>query len=699
MPSANSGAKIQLFSISQSFLKKFFYAKKNYFCRHKKERKLIPKETIDKIFESARIEDVVGDFVSLKRRGVNLLGSCPFHKEKTPSFTVSPSKNIFKCFGCGKGGSPVDFIMEHEQMTYPDALRYLAKKYGIQIEEQEQTAEEIAKMNERETLFHITNFANNFFQEQLHQSEEGRAIGLSYLQERGLRMDIIKKFQIGYSPESWDAFTKHALENGYKLEYLEKTGLTIVKEGKQYDRFRERIIFPIFSVAGRAIAFGGRILDSKKSAAKYVNSPESDIYHKSNILYGLNIGRSEIARQNLCYLCEGYMDVIAMHQVGIENVVASSGTSLTTEQIRAIKRFTPNITILYDGDAAGIKASFRGIDMILEEGMNVRVVLFPEGEDPDSFSRKHTSEEVATFLKEHAADFITFKTGLLLSETNNDPIKKADLIREIIATIALIPENITRETYIKRCASLMQMEEAALIYSLNQARKKNIEQKLKRQEHAETSEQPDADTPSDLPPTEQDQFPKPTLDNREIREKDVIRMLIVHGDKKFLFPFTAEDGAPQTQEMTVADFIINDLKNDEITFVNPDYQYLFDYIAECRAQDMFPDEQTLLQQEKQSIRHIVVDLLSNNYAISDGWEQRRIYTVTEEDKLQFACEHALLSLKGFLISMQLTEAEATLQALPTEAIDEQLELLQHIMELSEIKKMIAVHLTRTRMPN
>jgi DNA primase len=590
--------------------------------------------------------------------------------------------------------------MEHEQMTYPDALRYLAKKYGIKIEEQEQTAEEIAKMNERETLFHITNFANNFFQEQLHQTEEGRAIGLSYLQERGLRMDIIKKFQIGYSPESWDALTKNAIENGYKVEYLEKTGITIVKEDKQYDLFRARIIFPIFSIAGRAIAFGGRILDSTKQAAKYVNSPESEIYHKSNVLYGLNVGRSEIARQNLCYLCEGYMDVVALHQAGVENVVASSGTSLTTEQIRSIKRFTPNITILYDGDAAGIKASFRGIDMILEEGMNVRIVLFPEGEDPDSFSRKHTSEEVATFLKQQATDFITFKTGLLLSETNNDPIKKAELIREIIATIALIPENITRETYVKQCASLMQIEEATLIYSLNQTRRNIFKQKQKRQEQSEHPEHLESEIPSDiLMPKWEEPLEKQTLDNRDIRERDVIRMLIVHGNKKFSCSFTDETGASQIQEVTVADFIINDLKNDEITFENKDYQYLFEYMTECRTQSQFPDEQTLLQHENKSMRSIVVDLLSNNYSISDGWVQRRIYTTTEEDKLQFACEHALLSLKGFLISKQLTEAETALQALPKEAADEQMNLLKHIMELSEIKKMIAIHLTRTRMPS
>jgi len=659
---------------------------------------LIPKDTIDKIFETARIEEVVGDFVSLKKRGVNLLGLCPFHKEKTPSFTVSPSKNIFKCFGCGKGGTSIDFIMEHEQMTYPDALRYLAKKYGIQIEEQEQTADEIAKINERETLFHITGFANNFFQEQLHQTEEGQAIGLSYLQERGLRMDIIKKFQIGYSPETRDAFTKYALENGYKLEYLEKTGLTIVKDEKQpYDRFRARIIFPIFSIAGRPVAFGGRLMDSTKQAAKYVNSPESDIYHKSNVLYGINLGRSEIARQNLCYLCEGYMDVVALHQAGIENVVASSGTSLTTEQIRSIKRFTPNITILYDGDAAGIKASFRGIDMILEEGMNVRIVLFPKGEDPDSFSRKHTSDQVATFLKEQAADFITFKTGLLLSEAKNDPIKKADLVREIIASIALIPENVTRETYIKQCASLMQMEEAALVFSLNQARRTIFKQKQKRQEQIASQNIPETELPPDILPTKQETAI--TFDSRDIREKDVIRMLMVHGNKTFFIPVADETGNSSVQEVTVADFIINDLKNDEITFENKDYQYLFDYVAECRSQSLFPDEQTLLQHENNSIRHIIVDLLSNNYTISEGWKQRRIYTATEEDRLQFACEHAILSLKAFLVSKQLTEAEIELQSLPQEDTDKQIELLQRILELSEIKKLIAVHLTRTRMPN
>jgi len=662
---------------------------------------LIPKDTIGKIFETARIEEVVGDFVSLKKRGVNLLGSCPFHKEKTPSFTVSPSKNIYKCFGCGKGGSAIDFIMEHEQMTYPDALRYLARKYGIKIEEQEQTADEIAKMNERETLFHITSFANNFFQEQLHQTEEGRTIGLSYLQERGLRMDIIKKFQIGYSPEAWDAFTKHALENGYKLEYLEKTGLTIVKDEKQpFDRFRTRIIFPIFSAAGRPVGFGGRLMDSTKQAAKYVNSPESEIYHKSNILYGLHVGRSEIARQNLCYLCEGYMDVVALHQVGIDNVVASSGTSLTTEQIRSIKRFTPNITILYDGDAAGIKASFRGIDMILGEGMNVRIVLFPEGEDPDSFSRKHTSEEFATFLKEKTSDFITFKIGLLLSEAKNDPLKKADLVREIIASIALIPENITRETYIKQCASLMKMEEATLVYSLNQVRRNLLKQKQKRQEQIEMQDIKESEPHPDLLSSKQEDTTKDkTFDSRDIREKDVIRMLIAHGNKTFFFPITDEFGNPDVQEISVADFIINDLKNDEITFENKEYQYLFDYVAECRAQSLFPDEQTLLQQENKSIRHVTVDLLSNNYSISEGWKQRRIYTATEEDRLQFACEHALLSLKAFLISKQLTEAEIELQSLPEDETEKQIALLQHILELSEIKKMIATHLTRTRMPS
>lgn len=667
---------------------------KLYFCR--KIAALIPKETIDKIFETSKIEEVVGDFVSLRKRGVNMLGLCPFHKEKTPSFTVSPAKNIFKCFGCGKGGGPVDFIMEHEQMTYPEALRYLAKKYGIRIEEKEQTADDIARMNERESLFHVTGFANDFFQEQLHNTEEGRAIGLSYLLERGLRADIIKKFQVGYAPEAWDSLTKKALENGYKPEFLEKTGLSIFKEERQYDRFRARIVFPIFSIANRVIAFGGRILDSTKSAAKYVNSPESEIYHKSNVLYGLNMARAEIAKQNVCYLCEGYMDVISMHQAGIENVVASSGTSLTTEQIRLIKRYSPNITILYDGDPAGIKASFRGIDMILEEGMNVRIVLFPEGEDPDSFARSRTAEEMQDFIRTHAADFITFKTGLLLKETSNDPIKKAELVREIIASIALIPENITREAYVKQCASLMDMEEATLVYSLNQARRNIFKQKKKKEAAAAERQGDDASPEIPVLPDIKEQFIETKADNRYIRERDIVRLLVLHGNKPFSFSLEDEEGVKQTYDTTVSEFILNDLELDEITFENPLFRIIHEYFSTCREQEVQPDSNALIQHEDAAIRSLVVDLISVRHTINiDRWEQRRSYTKTEEEILEYACTHALLAFKAYLISQQLTEAATALRNIPADDTDSQFQQLKTILELTEIKQGIADKLSRT----
>ncbi|MEX2379654.1 MAG: DNA primase, partial [Vicingaceae bacterium] len=358
---------------------------------------MIPKQTVDEILETARVEEVVGDFVNLKKRGANLLGLCPFHNEKTPSFTVSPTKGIYKCFGCGKAGGAANFIMDHEHYTYPEALKYLADKYNIEIEEEEQTAEQIQQANEKESLFIVTQYAAEFFQQQLKETESGRAIGLSYFKERGFREETIEKFKLGYSPDEWEAFTKAALDKGYKLDYLEKTGLTIVKGDKHFDRFKGRVMFPIQNISGRVIGFGGRTLSADKKTAKYLNSPESEIYHKSRVLYGLNLAKKSIIEQDLCYLVEGYTDVISFHQNGVENVVASSGTSLTTEQIRLIKRYTPNITILFDGDTAGIKAAFRGIDMILEEGMNVKVLAFPEGEDPDSYARSKSMEELKSF--------------------------------------------------------------------------------------------------------------------------------------------------------------------------------------------------------------------------------------------------------------------------------------------------------------
>ncbi|MCK4408075.1 MAG: DNA primase, partial [Bacteroidales bacterium] len=403
---------------------------------------MISPETISAIFETARIEEVIGDFVNIKKRGVNYIGLCPFHNEKTPSFTVSPSKGIYKCFGCGKGGNSVNFIMEHERYSYPEALKYLAKKYNIEIEEEEQTPEQLQALDEQEGLYFVSTFAQKYFTENLFKKDEGKAIGLTYFKERDFTESTIKKFQLGYGIDKWDDFTQQALSSGYKIDYLIKTGLTISKENKHYDRFRGRVLFPIHNLSGKVIGFGGRILSSEKSKAKYVNSPESDIYNKSKVLYGIYFSRNAIINKNNCFLVEGYTDVISLHQAGIENVVASSGTSLTTDQIKLIKRYTPNITILYDGDEAGVKASFRGIDMILEEGMNVRIVLFPEGEDPDSYARNNHASEVQEFISKKAEDFISFKTNLLIKETKNDPIKKAALIKEIVKTIALIPDGI-----------------------------------------------------------------------------------------------------------------------------------------------------------------------------------------------------------------------------------------------------------------
>ena len=397
---------------------------------------MISRDTIQTIIETARVEEVVGDFVTLRKRGVNMIGLCPFHNEKTPSFTVSPVKGIYKCFGCGKAGNSVNFVMEHEHYTYPEALRFLAKKYSIEIEEEEQTPEQLQEINEKESLYAVTAFAQKFFTECLFNTEEGKSIGLTYFKDRGFREHIMEHFQLGYSPDAWEAFTNNAIQNGYSPDYLVKSGLTIEKDGKRFDRFSARVIFPIHNLSGRVIGFGGRILKSEEKKAKYINSPESDIYNKSQVLYGIYFAKNAIIKKDNCYLVEGYTDVISLFQAGFENVVASSGTSLTTDQIRLIKRYTPNITILYDGDEAGLKASFRGIDMILEQGMNVKIVMFPDGEDPDSFVRNHRSIEVEEFLGKEARDFIRFKTNILIKEAQDDPIKKAGLIKEIVQSIS-----------------------------------------------------------------------------------------------------------------------------------------------------------------------------------------------------------------------------------------------------------------------
>jgi len=429
---------------------------------------LITKSTIDQIFEAARVEEVIGEFVQLKRSGSNLKGLSPFTDEKSPSFMVSPVKQIWKDFSSGKGGNAVSFLMEQEHYTYPEALRWLAKKYNIEIEETQQAEEEKQALDERESMYIVSNFAKDYFHQNLLDTAEGKAIGLTYFKERGFREETIKKFQLGFAPNQWDVFSNHALSKGYELKFLEKTGLTIVKENRNIDRFKGRVMFPIHSMSGRVLGFGGRILDSTEKAAKYLNSPASDIYDKSKVLYGIYFAKQAIAKENNCYLVEGYTDVITLHQAGIENVVASSGTALTPDQIRLIKRLTPNITVLYDGDAAGIRASFRGIDLILEQDLNVKVLTFPDGDDPDSYARKVSSEALKDYLSQNATDFIKFKISILMEEAQNDPVKKADLVRDIIKSIAVIPNSIQREIYVQETSKLMEISEGVLYNSLAQ---------------------------------------------------------------------------------------------------------------------------------------------------------------------------------------------------------------------------------------
>lgn len=598
---------------------------------------MIPKETIQSILEASRIDEVVGDFVQLKKRGVNLLGICPFHNEKTPSFTVSPAKGIFKCFGCGKAGNAVNFIMEHEKYSYPEALRYLANKYSIEIEEQEPTPEERQLDSDRDSLFSLNTFAQKFYAHTLHKTEEGRAIGLSYFMERGFREDIIEKFQLGFSPTAWDAFTKHALENGFSEKYLVDSGLTINKEGKLYDRFRERVMFPIHNLTGKVIGFGGRILISDKNKPKYVNSPESEVYNKSKSLYGIWLARNAIVARDNCLLVEGYTDVISLHQSGIENVVASSGTSLTTDQIRLISKYTRNITILYDGDPAGLKASFRGIDMILEQGMNVKVVLFPEGEDPDSFARKNRSSDVEAYVTKQAADFIAFKTRLLIGETNNDPIKKAALIHDIIQSISLIPDGIIRPLYVRECAEIMGIAEQTLMNELNKALRK----KRSKGESVEVIDEVAFDEQLQAPP--QEQFIDIT--DTSAQELDLIRVLLHFGDKVLIFKEPGE--VPEViveTEVGVAEYICNDLRANQITFDSPLYQKIFDVFAAGVDIGEVPDEQFFLRNTDQEIADISINIISQHYELSPGWEEIKIYVKMEEDKLEDVVSRSMLAL-------------------------------------------------------
>lgn len=594
---------------------------------------MIDHYTVERILDAAQIVDVVQEYVTLKKRGVNYLGLCPFHNEKTPSFTVSPAKGIFKCFGCGKGGNSVNFVMEHEHLSYPEALKYLARKYHIEVQEKELTAEEIQRQTERDSLLVVTAWAARKFTEWLWHSDEGISVGMTYFTERGFREDILKKFEVGYSPGAYEALSSEAQKEGYRREYLVKTGLSVEKEERIFDRFHGRVIFPIHSLSGQVLGFGGRILKSDAKAAKYLNSPESDIYHKSRILYGIFQARKAIIKEDRCFLVEGYTDVLAVHQAGIENVVASSGTALTQEQVRLIKRFTQNITILYDGDEAGIKASLRGIDLVLEEGMNVRIVLLPEGEDPDSLSKKLSVEEFSVYLAEHETDFIRFKAELLLRETGTDPVKRAEAIRDIVRSIAVIPEIINRTVFIKECSTLMGLSEAVL--------HNEVTRLLRQPQFRDRNRYPD---PGDLQ-IARPRVPQETIEKKPTSyypEKELVRLLLKYGDRPFGELVNEQTGAP----VTVADFIVQEIVNDDLSLHNKVFSEMFSEYRFHVEQGIFPGDQHFVRHPNPEISQLSVDLLADSYEPARIWSERQSYIESEDRMLKEMVQDAVLKFKG-----------------------------------------------------
>ena len=564
---------------------------------------MLDQSTIDKITDAAQIQDVVGDYVTLRKRGVNLLGLCPFHNEKTPSFTVSPAKGIFKCFGCGKGGNSVHFIMEHEQISYYEALKYLARKYHIEFQERELSAEEMAIRNDRESMFLVNEFAQKHFSSTLHNHIDGKSIGLGYFRERGFRDDIIQKFQLGYSLDQRDAFTQSAIKAGYNKEYLVKTGLTLEGDnGYLADRFRGRVMFPVHSLSGKVVAFGGRILKKDDKMAKYVNSPESEIYHKSSELYGIYFAKQAIVRQDRCFLVEGYTDVISMHQSGIENVVASSGTSLTPGQIRLIHRFTENVTVIYDGDAAGIKASIRGIDLLLEEGLNIKVLLLPDGDDPDSFARKHNASDFIEFVETNSSDFIRFKTNLLLKDAGNDPIKRAGLVSDIVRSIAIIPNSMIRAEYVKECSALLAVEEAMLYHEIN---------KIKNTEQGKTVARPQNQPAEAIPHFEDMDGGDVYTSPYESEERNILELLIRYGQT--LMYYANDD---QKTPVTAAAYITEELECDGIEFQNPLHQLIYEEYKAHAMDENFVADRYFLYHSDARISQLTADLITEKYTLS-----------------------------------------------------------------------------------
>lgn len=687
---------------------------------------MIDQPTIDRILDAAQIVDIVSGFVTLRKRGVNYVGLCPFHDDKTPSFYVSPSKGLCKCFSCGKGGNAVHFIMEHEQMSYPEALKYLAKKYGIEIKERELSSEEKLMQSERESLFIVNNFARDYFQNILKNHVDGRSIGMAYFRNRGFRDDIIEKFQLGYCTESHDAMAQEAIKKGFKKEYLVKTGLCYETDDHRLrDRFWGRVIFPVHTLSGKVVAFGGRVLSSatKGVKVKYVNSPESEIYHKSNELYGIYFAKQAIVKQDRCFLVEGYTDVISMHQSGVENVVASSGTALTPGQIKLIHRFTNNITVLYDGDVAGIKASLRGIDMLLEEGMNIKVCLLPDGEDPDSFARKHNATEFQKFIQDNETDFIRFKTNLLLEDAGKDPIKRAELIGNLVQSISIIPEAIVRDVYIKECSQLLRVEDKLLVSEVAKRRETQAE-KQAEQRNRETRKNnaardaaqaplPDGvqpPYPEDMPPYPMDgeipnggaplppetaeyvsYIPQEGKEGQEFYkyERLILQMVVRYGEK-VLCNVPDEEG--KEIPITVTEYVINDLKEDELAFHNPLHRQMLTEAAEHIHNEGFTAERYFLAHPNPIISKLSTELIADRYQLSK-YHSKAQRLVTDEERLFELVPTLMINFKFAIISEEMKHMMYALQDTAVANDEEQCtSIMKRYSELREIKSIMAKRL-------
>ena len=668
---------------------------------------MIDKTTIDRIQDTAQIVEVVSDFVTLKKRGVNYLGLCPFHDDRTPSFSVSPAKNICKCFSCGEGGTAVHFIMKHEQLTYYEALKYLAKKYNIEVREREMTDEEKVLESERESMFIINEYARTYFEKLLHEHPEGKSVGLSYFKERGFRDDIIKKFELGYALEDRGAFSADALNRGYKKDFLVKTGLSAGGEnnGPLYDRFRGRVIFPVHTLSGKVVAFGGRILRNSDRLAKYVNSPESEIYSKSRELYGLFFAKKAIVKADNCFLVEGYTDVLSMHQAGIENVVSSSGTALTTGQIRLIRRFSQNMTVLYDGDAAGITAALRGIDLLLEEGLNVKVVLLPKGEDPDSFARKQNAESFNKFIEDNEVDFIRFKTQLLLDETKDDPIKRAGLISNIVESIALIPDGIKRSVYMKSSASLLEINEKLLIQEVNKIRNRSYNQRQRPMRPV--TEQPKENDSKDKPEKEKSVESSRRRTRIESYEREIIRYMVRYGMKYIFQRFEKQKikKGKQTEEIdvlveegsTVIEFVHSDLERDNIKIHKPLYEQIFEEAYRESANTKFDPAKYFISHSDEEISKLATEMLNDRYQLSkihakslgDDFEDNKS-RLLEENLLEILVPRVTTELKNAYVMQQIALIMKKIRvASKGDDFETTLKLLEEKKKLEEIKMILA----------